>query len=312
MSGRYRILLADELDAAAEARLEVAAEVIRVRSGVEDDLRAAIGTCDALIARTHVKITRAILGAGKRLRVVGVPGVGIDNVDVRAAEELGITVLHTPAASSDAVAEFTVGLMIELQRCVPRLAAQYRVGAFKELRRRTYGDELRELTIGIVGMGRIGSRVGRICGAGLGARVLYNDILDVGPFAFEATAVEKDVIWAECDVVTLHVPATDLTRKLINADVLRRMKPTVYLINAARGVVVDTPALTQALQSGLIAGAGLDVVDPEPLPPDHPLFKMDNCILTPHIAARTRGGLQRMYAVADDVIAYLQKHGEQA
>jgi phosphoglycerate dehydrogenase-like enzyme len=231
----------------------------------------------------------------------------VDRVDVRAAEELGIAVLHTPAASSDAVAEFTVGLMVSLQRNVGPLAAEYRGGKFKELRQRAYGSELRELTIGIVGMGRIGSRVGRICSAGLGARVIYNDIAAVGPFPFEAAAMEKAAIWAESDVVTLHVPGTELTRKMINADVLGRMKASAYLINAARGTVVDTAALTAALRSGRIAGAGLDVVEPEPLPADHALFSMGNCILTPHIAARTHGGLRRMYAVADDVLALLRE-----
>ncbi|MBU0639118.1 MAG: hypothetical protein KKB50_09665, partial [Planctomycetes bacterium] len=105
--------------------------------------------------------------------------------------------------------------------------------------------------------------------------------------------------------VTLHVPATELTRGMINADVLAQMRPSAHLINTSRGVVVDTAALTTALQNGEIAGAALDVIDPEPLPPEHPLFALESCILTPHIAARTHGGLRRMYAVVDDVLAFL-------
>lgn len=307
MEQPFRILLADELDADSEERLSAAGELLRERNCTEEALCRAIRGCDGFVVRTHVKVTRRVLEAGAKLKVVGVAGVGTDNVDVRAAEELGIRILHTPAASSDAVAEFTVGLMLNLQRGIARLAEAYRRGGFAGLRRRTYGDELCEQTIGIIGMGRIGSRVGRICSAGFGARVLYNDIIDVGPFPFEAKSVSKEVIWAESDFVTLHVPATDLTRGLAGVDAFHRMKPTASLINAARGVVVDTQALTAALSDGRIAGAALDVVDPEPLPPEHPLFAMENCILTPHVAARTRGGLQRMYAVADEVVAFLRK-----
>jgi D-3-phosphoglycerate dehydrogenase len=305
MAGKPKVLLAEGLDQDAERRLAAGADVVRPSAVDEDALCRTIADCDALVARTHTAVTRKLLSTGKRLRVVGVAGVGLDRVDLAAANELGIAVLHTPAAASDAVAELAVGFMIQLQRPVPRMAAAYRRGQFREVRDRTHGDELHELTIGIVGMGRIGARVGRICSAGIGARVLYNDIVDVGPFAFDAQRVEKPEIWAQSDVVTLHVPATDLTRGMIDADVLAQMRPAAQLINTARGAVVDTAALTAALQRGAIAGAALDVVDPEPLPPGHPLFALENCILTPHIAARTHGGLRRMYAVVDDVLAFL-------
>ena len=155
-------------------------------------------------------------------------------------------------------------------------------------------------------MGRIGSRVGRICAAGCGARVLYNDIIDVGPLAYPAQAVDKPTIWSQSDIVTLHVPLTDQTRGLVNAEVLAQFRPTAFLVNTARGAIVDTGALTAALQTGRLGGAALDVTFPEPLPPDDPLFACDNCILTPHVAARTIGGLQRMFGVVDDVLAYLQ------
>jgi D-3-phosphoglycerate dehydrogenase len=307
MATRFKVLLVEGLDEDAERRLEGGAEVVRPSASDEEMLCRAIVDCDALVARTHTRVTRSLLAAGKRLRVVGVAGVGLERVDLAAAEELGIAVLHTPAAASDAVAEFTVGLMLQLQRPVPRLADAYRRGQFREVRDKTHGSELRELTIGIVGMGRIGSRVGRICSAGLGAQVLYNDIVEIGPLSFDAIAVDKPTLWAESDIVTLHVPATDLTRGLVGVDVLAQMRRSAYLINTSRGVVVDTAALTAALEKGQIAGAALDVVDPEPLPSDHPLFALENCILTPHVAARTHGGLRRMYAVVDDVLAFLEK-----
>ena len=307
MAAKPRVLLAEGLDADAERRLDAGAEVIRPQATDERTLREAIADCDGLVARTHTRVTRELLAAGKRLRVVGVAGVGVDNVDTVAAAELGIAVLHTPEASSDAVAEFAVGLMLQLLRPVPRLAAAYRQGEFRNLREQGHGVELRELTVGILGMGRIGSRVGRICNAGFGANVLYNDIVEVGPLAFQATAIDKPTLWAESDILTLHVPATELTRGLIDARILSQMRRSALLINTARGVVVDTPALTAALQSGRIAAAALDVVRPEPLPPEHPLFWLQNCILTPHVAARTHGGLARMYAIVDEVLAFLRR-----
>ncbi|MFQ6048797.1 MAG: NAD(P)-dependent oxidoreductase, partial [Phycisphaerae bacterium] len=237
----------------------------------------------------------------------GIAGAGLDNVDSAAAEKLGIVIVNRPAAASDAVAEFTLALMLQLLRPIPRLAEAYRRGAFWSRRDQAHGRELGKLTVGIVGMGRIGSRVGRICNAGYGARVLYNDIVEVGPLAFEAAAVDKPTIWSKSDIVTLHVPATELTRNLINAEVLSQMRPTAYLINTARGVVVDTAALTGALAAGQIAGAALDVVEPEPLPARHPLFLLKNCILTPHAAARTYGGLRRMFGVVEDVLVLLAK-----
>lgn len=306
-STRPRVLLVEPLDAQAEARLAAGAEVVRPSRTDEATLCRLLADCDALIVRTHTQVTRALLEAGRRLRVVGVAGVGLERVDLVAASELGIAVLNTPAAAADAVAEFTLALMLQLLRPTARLAEAYRRGEFWSRRDQPHGPELRELTVGIVGMGRIGSRVGRICRSGFGASVLYNDIVDVGPFDFEARAVDKPTIWSQSDIVTLHVPATGLTRRMVSADVFRQMRPGAYLINTARGVVVDTDALVAALQSGQIAGAALDVVDPEPLPTDHPLFSLGNCLLTPHVAARTYGGLRRMFAIVDDVLEFLRR-----
>lgn len=301
------ILLPEPLAPDAEARLARGARVIRPRDLNENTLIAAIAECDALVARTSLPVTRALLAAGRRLRVVGVAGVGLDNVDEAAAAELGLALLHTPAAASDAVAELAVELMLSLLRPIGRLADDYRAGRFREARAAPHGRELRELTVGVVGMGRIGSRVGRIVAAGIGATLIYNDIAPVGPFDFAARPVEKSELWATADVITLHVPLTPQTRGLIDAAVLGRMKPGALLINTARGAAVDTAALLQALHNGRLGGAGLDVTDPEPLPGGHELLSLSNCIVTPHIAARTFGGLARMHAIVDDVLAYLDR-----
>lgn len=300
-----RILLTDGLDAPAEAALAAAADVVRVAARDEATLRAAVIDCDAIVAKTSTAITRAVLEAGRRLRVVGVAGVGLDRLDEAAASELGIRVIHTPAAASDAVAELAVALMLQLLRPIGLMAAQYRGGDFAAARREPHGVELRTLTVGILGMGRIGSRVGRICAAGIGARVIYADVRDVGPFEFAATRVELRELLRESDVLTLHVPLTSATRGMISGDALREMPPTSRLINTSRGAVVETAALVDALKSGRLAGAALDVTDPEPLPTGHPLLHMEQCIVTPHIAARTHGGFRRMNAVVDEVLAAL-------
>lgn len=303
---RPKILLTDSLSPEVEARLGTTADMLRAERNDEASLLAVIRGCDALIARTHTPVSRRLLQEADRLRVVGVAGVGVDRVDLAAARERGIVVLNTPAAASDAAAEFTVTLMLNLLRPVPRLSRQYQKGEFAATRAKPHGSELRELTVGIVGMGRIGSRVGRICAAGFGAKVLYNDIRPVGPFEFAAEAVDKSTLWRESDIVSLHLPLTDDTRGLIDTTTLSQFRPDALLVNAARGAIVKTDDLTQALGVGRIAGAALDVTDPEPLPPEHPLFSFENCLLTPHVAARTFGGLQRMLAVADDVLAFLR------
>ncbi len=303
---RHRVLLVGGLDSRAEQRLSAGADVVRAQADDEETLAAAIVDADALVVRTNVRVTRAILAAGRRLRVVGVAGVGTDKVDMAAANELGIVVLNRPGAATDAVAEFTIALMLNLLRPMARLMDQYRAGGFRAARAAAHGVELRTLTVGIVGMGRIGSAVGRILTNGFGASVLYNDIIDVGPFDFDARRVDKPAIWSQCDIITLHVPLTDLTYRLVDEGVLRQMRPGAFLINAARGAVVDTDALVRALREGWIAGAGLDVTDPEPLAADHPLFAIENCLTMPHAAARTHGGIERMYAVVDDVLAFLQ------
>jgi phosphoglycerate dehydrogenase-like enzyme len=301
---RPRILLTQPLDDDAERRLQAVADIIRPAE--QTALTEFVRDCDGMIARTHTPITRNLLEAGEHLKVVGIAGVGLDRVDVAAAESLGIRVVHTPAAASDAVSELTVLLMLELLRPVRKLSEAYARGAFAAARRNPHGSELRDLTVGVIGMGRIGARVGRICAAGFGARVMYNDIAQVGPFAFEAIAVEKATLYREADIVTLHVPLTSQTTGMMNTATLSQCKPGARLINTARGTVVDTDALVTALLTGQLAGAGLDTTDPEPLPGDHPLFSLENCIVTPHIAARTHGGLRRMFDVVDLVLDALR------
>ncbi len=302
----WRILLVEPLSPDADARLRGAAEIVIPETTDEVGLAAAVVECDAIVARTQSPITRTVIEAGKKLRAIGVAGVGLDRLDQTAAAERGIKVLHTPGAASDSVAELTVAMMLQLLRPIPRLSEQYRTGNFKAARASPHGDELRELTIGIFGFGRIGSRVGRICAAGIGARVLFCDIRNIPGPPFPVERVEFDGLLRASDFLTIHTPLTAETSGLFDATVLAAMRPTARLINTARGEIVDTAALVEALQSMRLAGAALDVVDPEPLPADHALFKMPQVILTPHIAARTFSGYRRMCDVVDAVLLALR------
>ncbi|MGE3181655.1 MAG: 2-hydroxyacid dehydrogenase [Phycisphaerae bacterium] len=300
---RPRVLLAAPLDEVAEQRLAAAAVVVRAPGNKEDALRSLIGDCDAIVARTNTPITRRVLEAGQpRLRIVGVAGVGLDLVDVDAAREFGVRVVNRATAAPDAVAEFTVALILTQVRPYEKLQRGYRAGEFDALRRGADGRELGELTVGIIGMGNIGVRVGRICAAGFGATVLYHDIREIPELPFAARAVAHAEIWSACDVVTLHVPLTPATRGMVNRSVLSAAVRRPILINTARGGVVHTDDLTEALKKGWIFAAALDVTEPEPLPADHPLRFLPNCAITPHVASRSVSGMRRMFDVVDDVI----------
>lgn len=273
----------------------------------EEVLKRAVRDCDALLVRTGSRVSREVIECAERLRVIGRGGVGLDNIDLQAARERGIEVVYTPGAATNAVAELTIGLMIALVRRVVVGDAAVRAGRFTEERKAHRAGELSQLTLGIVGMGRIGQAVARRCLNGFKMRVIYNDIADVTPLEINATSVSKETLYGDADVVSLHVPLTDETRGLIDAAALSRFKPGAFLVNTARGAVVDGIALAEALTSGRLGGAALDVFDPEPLPRDHPMMRAPNTCFTPHVGARTRTGLARMNEVVDDVIRILKE-----
>ena len=302
---RWHFVLAEPFDAAAVERLRGAGEVTVLDAHDEESLKTAVRDCDALLVRTYSKVTRAVLDQASRLKVIGRGGVGLENIDLDAARERGIPVVYTPAAATDAVAELTIGLMIALVRQIMAGDAAVRRGGFEQARRTTCTHELSELTLGVVGLGRIGKAVARRCRHGFGMRVVYNDIIFPGWMDFPATALEKDELYNVSDVVSLHVPLTDETRNLIDATALAGFKPDAVLINTSRGAVVDSDALAHALATDQLAGAALDVFDPEPLPPDHALIKAPNTLFSPHVGARTVDGLARMNDVVEDVIRVL-------
>ena len=237
---------------------------------------------DALIAGAE-PIPREVLNASEGLRVVQKHGVGVDNIDLDAATELGIAVANAPGTNTEAVADLAIGLMLALQRSIVDAAVSTRAGGWD----RFIGHELGEVTVGVIGTGRIGKGVIRRL-EGFGSRVLAYDVYqDEGLRADpRVTYVPLERLLRESDIVTLHIPLLDETRDMISRTQLGWMKPSALLINIARGELVDEAALADALASGDIAGAGIDVFATEP-PQASPLLKLKNVIATPHIGAYT-------------------------
>jgi D-3-phosphoglycerate dehydrogenase len=254
--------------------------------------RARLYEADAVLIRLF-PIGAPDLAHAPRLKVIARHGVGVDTVDCAAATVRRIPVVYTPGANANAVAEYALALMLALARQVGPASLAIKEGRFSE-RDRFQGMELAGKTLGIIGLGRIGSRVAEMAHHGLGMTVYgYDPVL--GPYTGPAVRVDTlEDLLSRADFLTLHVPLTPDTRHLISAERLRLVKPGCRLINTSRGAVVDETALLHALRTGLLAGAALDVFETEPLPPDHPLCRAPNVLLTPHIAGLTPESLDRV------------------
>ncbi|HIQ23918.1 MAG TPA: D-glycerate dehydrogenase [Pyrodictium delaneyi] len=256
-------------------------------------------------------------GAKSNLRIVSQYAVGYDNIDVECATRNGVYVTNTPSVLTQATAELTWALILATARRIVEADAYVRSG--KWYRSGTgwhpellLGMELEGKVLGIIGLGRIGRAVARIGAKGFGMKVLYYS-RHRAPERVEkelnATYVPLDTLLRESDIVSIHTPLTPETKYMIGERELRLMKPTAILVNTARGAVVDTNALVKALKEGWIAGAGLDVFEQEPLPPDHPLTKLPNVVLAPHIGSATKEARERMTcAVLENLLAF--KRGE--
>jgi D-3-phosphoglycerate dehydrogenase len=312
MSRRPVVLLYESIHAEALELLRQRAEVVFAESLDEHYLRSAVADVDAIIIRANGRVTRPIMEAAPRLRVVGRHGVGVENIDRQAAAELGIVVVNTPEANVESVAEHCVGMMITLAKRMLPADRSLRAGDW-DARYRLTGSELAGKALGVVGFGRIGQRLAGVCHLAFGMPVLYYDVLDYPKAAAELNARRASLyeVLAAADFVSVHVPLVPATHGLIGARELHAMQPHACLINTARGPVVDQAALVRALREGWIAGAGLDVFDPEPLPPDSPLLELDNVVLSPHMAAHTEEALLRMAMVVKDILAVVEGHSPQ-
>jgi D-3-phosphoglycerate dehydrogenase len=280
-----RILIADTLADEGITLLRARHEV-EVRTGLaEDELLAAVADVQALVVRSQTQVTARVIAAAPRLEVIGRAGVGVDNIDVAAATERGVTVVNAPLANTLSAAEHAFGLMLALARHIPQAHASLRGGRWD---RNTYmGVELAGRTLGIVGLGRIGTEVARRARA-FQMRVVAFDPY-VSPDRASALGVELldlDALLAQSDFVTLHTALHEGTRHLINAERLALAKPGLRLINTARGALVDEQALFDAVESGQLAGAAIDVFSKEPAV-GNVLTTSDRIVVTPHLAAST-------------------------
>ncbi|MEM7349946.1 MAG: phosphoglycerate dehydrogenase [Acidobacteriota bacterium] len=283
----YKILVSDPLEATGLAMLRDAGHEVTELPGEERHrLPEIIGEYDALVVRSGTKVTADLLRAGKRLRVVGRAGIGVDNVDIDAATELGILVVNAPTANLISATEHTFALMLALARNVSIADSDVKSGAWN--RKKWVGTELQGKTLGVVGFGRIGQQVARR------ARVFDMKVLAYDPFLdadvvrrHEAEPRALDDLLAESDVITLHVPMTAETRGLLDADRIARLKSGALIVNCARGGVIEEAPLLAALEEGRIAGAALDVFAVEP-PEDFTLAKHPRVVATPHLGAQTR------------------------
>ena len=279
-----RVLVCDPIHDDGVKILKEAGYIVDLRTSITaSELAEAIGDFDAIVVRSRTKVTEQILEAGKRLKAVARAGVGLDNIDLNAAKRLGIIVVNSPEAPSNAVAELVLGLMLSLARRIPEADFSMKKGEW--IKKRLTGIELKGRTLGIIGFGRIGYQLAKKAGA-LEMRVLtYARTME---FVEEAEAVTVDLyeLLGSSDFVTVHVPLLPQTKHMIGTEEISAMKDGAYLINAARGGVIDEEALRKALVSGKLAGAALDVYKEEP-PQDLSLTGLQNVVSLPHIGAAT-------------------------
>ncbi len=272
----------------------------------EAELLPLVGDVEAMVVRSETKITQKVFEAAPKLRVVGRAGVGVDNVDVEAATTNGVVVMNTPGGNTITTAELTFTMLLSLARKVPQAYATMVAGKWD--RKAFQGVELSGKTLGVLGMGRIGGEVAKRAVA-FGMRVVAYD-----PFLNDARAramgvevvSDVDVLYREADFITVHMPATEQTRGMLNAAAFAKMKPGVRIANCARGEIINDADLIAALDSGKVSAAGLDVFVTEPLPADHPFRKHPAIILTPHLGASTAEAQEKCgIEVAEVITNYL-------
>lgn len=301
-----KVLIADSLSPEAVDRLRAGGVDVEDRSGIEaGELAKLIAEFEGLIVRSRTKVTADLLKAASKLKVVGRAGVGVDNIDLKAAKERSVAVVNTPVSTSVAVAELTFGLLLSLLRNIPRADDSMKRGLW--IKKELEGGELSGKVLGILGVGNIGAQVARR------ATAFDMQVLGYDPFLDEKTIQARgaqpatlDEVYARADIITLHLPLLPETRGMLNKHTFAKMKPGVYLVCAARGGVIDENDVLAALNSGQVAGAALDVFEKEP-PGQTALVTHPNVVATPHIGAQTAEAQTRAALdVADEVLNALQ------
>ncbi len=302
-----KVLVTDSLADQGVELLEQTAgiEVVNKPGTSPEELLELIGDAEGLIIRSATKVTAEVLARAEKLKVVGRAGIGVDNIDVPAATDHGVVVVNTPEGNNITTAEHAIALMVSLARHIPQATASMK--ARKWEKKKFQGMELYNRVLGVVGAGNIG-RIVCLRGAGLGMKVIVHDpfITPEAAAKLGAELVSFDELLERADVITVHVPKTKGTTGLLNKAAFAKCKDGVFVINAARGGIVDEEALLEALDSGKVGGAGLDVFVEEPPPDDHPLVAHPNVICTPHLGASTeQAQVNVAVAVAEQIRDYL-------
>ena len=307
MGSKFKIFLYESMHRAGTALLEEKCELDYAQSFDEKEISRQVTDVDAIIIRANGAVTETIMAAAPKLKVVGRHGVGLDAVDLAAAQKKGIRVVYTPQANKESVAEHFVALALMLAKKI-RLADMALRDCYWQARYKLIGTELRGKTLGVLGFGRIGQQTARICKNGFGMPILYYDQLafPAAEKELEALRVDEKTLFQKADLISVNLPLVPETRHFVKAELLNLMKPTAILINMARGPIWKEADIITALQEKQLAGAGSDVYEVEPITADNPLLKMENFVGTPHMSAHTEEAMIRMSMVAKDVLAVLE------
>lgn len=310
----YHVLIPDGVDEAAIKYLQ-AEEGIRVTAPgkmTRDETMEMIREADALIVRSRTRVDAEMLNAAPRLKVIVRAGVGVDNIDLTAASRHGVVVMNTPDGNTNATAEHTISLMLALARNIPWSHKSMEAGRWD--RQVLKGVELRGKVLGIIGFGRVGSTVARLARAFSMQVIVYDPNCSMEQCycaeRLDIEMVELDELYERADFICLHTILCDETRHLINTDSISRMKPGVRIINTARGALILEEDLAEAIKSGHVAGAALDVYSKEPPPKDHPLVGLPGVVHTPHLAASTKSAQIEVAVQAAEQVVYALKDGE--
>jgi D-3-phosphoglycerate dehydrogenase / 2-oxoglutarate reductase len=305
--GKYKIFLFEDMHEEGKSILREKADIFFAEKYDEDYLIGQVKDVDGIIIRANGKVTRKLMEAAPRLKVVGRHGVGVENIDIQAATERGVWVVYTPDANTTSVAEHFFGLAIMLSKMLRKGERAFREEGRWEARYQYIGNELHGKTLGILGFGRIGKATGRIGHHGFDMKILYHDAFRFEEMEKEigAVKVSLDELLSQSDFISVNLPMLPETQGVLGAREFGLMKKTAYVINVARGPIWDEKALSSALKEGKIAGAGSDVYEVEPSSKDHHLLQFENFIGTPHMAAHTQEALKRMSRVAVDILRVL-------
>ncbi len=305
----YKVLVCDGITKEGEQILKSAKniEAVIYNKLSKDELMKIVADFDALAVRSATKVTAEVMDAAKKLKIVGRAGIGVDNIDVSAATKRGIVVMNTPGGNTVTTAEHTIAMMMAVTRKIPAATMSMKAGKWEK--NAFMGRELYNKTLGVLGLGNIGSIVADR------AKGLKMNVIAYDPFINPEVAAKKgvelvslDELFKRSHYITIHVPLLEETKNLINKENIAKMKDGVFIINCARGGIVNEKDLYEAMVSGKVAGAAFDVFEQEPTPPDNPLLSLDNFVCTPHLGASTEEAQVNVsIAVAEQIIDFLER-----